>query len=218
MENDKKENSSDAKSGDAASKTLAMAKAVVNKTIEDLKAINQIRKETVDGNKHGTIKETLALISLFWQTISGRQKLLLVAGICLVGFVLPGSLIALVAVVLVCITIYRSINSSANDYLYMGLFLLVLYGVITAALSTSVIRDPFSMLVNAKEVVLISWIGNVSFWMGVGSIAFHFYKKSRPNPTTHIKCPDCKELIVKEAAVCKHCGCRLISETTTKVD
>lgn len=30
-----------------------------------------------------------------------------------------------------------------------------------------------------------------------------------PSPDTHIKCPDCAELIKKEARVCKHCGCRL---------
>ena len=31
-----------------------------------------------------------------------------------------------------------------------------------------------------------------------------------PNPWTHLKCPDCKELVHKEATVCKHCGCKLI--------
>ena len=30
------------------------------------------------------------------------------------------------------------------------------------------------------------------------------------SPDTHVKCPDCKELILKEARVCKHCGCKLI--------
>ena len=30
-----------------------------------------------------------------------------------------------------------------------------------------------------------------------------------PNPNTHVKCPDCAELILKEAKVCKHCGCKL---------
>jgi hypothetical protein len=32
----------------------------------------------------------------------------------------------------------------------------------------------------------------------------------RPNPWTHVRCPDCRELIRKDAAVCSHCGCRLV--------
>lgn len=31
-----------------------------------------------------------------------------------------------------------------------------------------------------------------------------------PTPDTHVKCPDCAELIRMEARVCKHCGCRLV--------
>lgn len=33
-----------------------------------------------------------------------------------------------------------------------------------------------------------------------------------PTPETHVKCPDCRELILKEARVCKHCGCRLLPQ------
>jgi hypothetical protein len=32
---------------------------------------------------------------------------------------------------------------------------------------------------------------------------------------THVKCPDCAELVKAEASVCKHCGCKLIPQ---KVD
>lgn len=32
---------------------------------------------------------------------------------------------------------------------------------------------------------------------------------NRPTPSTHVKCPDCAELVRKEARVCKHCGCKL---------
>jgi hypothetical protein len=32
-----------------------------------------------------------------------------------------------------------------------------------------------------------------------------------PTRATHIKCPDCAELILIDAKVCKHCGCRLAS-------
>lgn len=31
-----------------------------------------------------------------------------------------------------------------------------------------------------------------------------------PTPDTHVRCPDCAELIRREARVCKHCGCKLI--------
>ena len=30
--------------------------------------------------------------------------------------------------------------------------------------------------------------------------------KQRVTPDTHERCPDCAELILKEAMVCKHCG------------
>lgn len=31
-----------------------------------------------------------------------------------------------------------------------------------------------------------------------------------PTPETHVRCPDCQELILKEARKCKHCGCALV--------
>lgn len=33
-----------------------------------------------------------------------------------------------------------------------------------------------------------------------------------PSPDTHVKCPDCRELILKDARVCKHCGCHLVPQ------
>jgi hypothetical protein len=35
-------------------------------------------------------------------------------------------------------------------------------------------------------------------------------KADEPSPETHIRCPDCRELIIHDARVCKHCGCKLI--------
>lgn len=32
----------------------------------------------------------------------------------------------------------------------------------------------------------------------------------KPSPATHVKCPECRELVLHDAKVCKHCGCRLI--------
>lgn len=31
-----------------------------------------------------------------------------------------------------------------------------------------------------------------------------------PTPSTHVKCPDCAELVRKEARVCRYCGCKLV--------
>jgi uncharacterized membrane protein YhdT len=33
-----------------------------------------------------------------------------------------------------------------------------------------------------------------------------------PTPDSHVKCPDCAELVTKEARVCKHCGCKLVPQ------
>lgn len=32
------------------------------------------------------------------------------------------------------------------------------------------------------------------------------------SPDTHVKCPDCAELVKREARKCKHCGCALIPQ------
>lgn len=33
-----------------------------------------------------------------------------------------------------------------------------------------------------------------------------------PTPKTHVKCPECREFVLKDARVCKHCGCKLIPQ------
>lgn len=33
-----------------------------------------------------------------------------------------------------------------------------------------------------------------------------------PMPDTHVRCPDCAELVRREAKKCKHCGCALIPQ------
>ena len=31
-----------------------------------------------------------------------------------------------------------------------------------------------------------------------------------PSPDTHVRCPDCRELVYKDARKCKHCGTSLV--------
>jgi hypothetical protein len=33
-----------------------------------------------------------------------------------------------------------------------------------------------------------------------------------PTPDTHVKCPDCRELVIRDARKCKHCGVSLIPQ------
>ena len=54
---------------------------------------------------------------------------------------------------------------------------------------------------------LIVWVVAAAWSMG----------SARDDPpemtsTTHVKCPDCAELVLREAKVCKHCGCRLVPQ------
>lgn len=44
-------------------------------------------------------------------------------------------------------------------------------------------------------------------------IAVRGRRPAPPSPTTHCRCPDCRELVLLEARVCKHCGCRLIPQS-----
>jgi hypothetical protein len=33
-----------------------------------------------------------------------------------------------------------------------------------------------------------------------------------PNPNTHVRCPDCRELVRMDASKCKHCGTTLVPQ------
>lgn len=37
-------------------------------------------------------------------------------------------------------------------------------------------------------------------------------RQDAPTPDTHVRCPDCAELVKKEARICKHCGCKLLPQ------
>lgn len=36
--------------------------------------------------------------------------------------------------------------------------------------------------------------------------------REAPNPDTHVRCPDCRELVRKDARKCKHCGTALVPQ------
>lgn len=37
-------------------------------------------------------------------------------------------------------------------------------------------------------------------------------QSGQPTPETHVRCPDCRELVLKDASKCKHCGCKLVPQ------
>lgn len=82
--------------------------------------------------------------------------------------------------------------------------------LVTIASAVFAVRNTFSFLfVDSKFFIdaLIGWFLTVSF----GGVTWRL-RPGQPTPDTHIMCPDCKELILKEAKVCKHCGCKLIPQ------
>ncbi len=63
-----------------------------------------------------------------------------------------------------------------------------------------------------------TWFLAGFFFPVVAPVVIIFFKNTlteenaAPSPATHVKCPDCKELVRKEANVCKHCGCKLVPQ------
>jgi hypothetical protein len=61
----------------------------------------------------------------------------------------------------------------------------------------------------------------LGLWMLVFTIPFHIIysavranrkHESEPSFFTHVRCPECRELVLKGAKICKHCGCSLIPQ------
>ncbi len=95
----------------------------------------------------------------------------------------------------------------------MDLFLLWLFFVVvTAAVASSKGRSVFVWLVLAAIFSLLALIVvavlpslKAQAITAGGEIA---------TPDTHVRCPDCKELVRADAVVCKHCHSKLIPQPT----
>lgn len=53
---------------------------------------------------------------------------------------------------------------------------------------------------------VLGWIVSL-VWSCTGDVAV---ASAAPAVQTHVKCPDCAELVLAEARVCKHCGRKLV--------
>lgn len=79
------------------------------------------------------------------------------------------------------------------------------FGVVTAIAAASRGRSPGSWL-------LLGFLFSIFALAAVLVMPSLKGEKGGPSPDTHVKCPDCRELVLKEAKVCKHCGCKLIPQ------
>ncbi|MNS05831.1 hypothetical protein D3C72_372420 [compost metagenome] len=74
-----------------------------------------------------------------------------------------------------------------------------------------------AMVASAKNYKMLNWAA-LGFFFGVIAFGIICFKpkltpeNAPPSPKTHVKCPDCRELVLNEAKVCKHCGCKLIPQ------
>lgn len=58
---------------------------------------------------------------------------------------------------------------------------------------------------------LIGWVIALA-WSAGGEKDAPAAALDGPSPLTHVKCPDCAELVRREARVCKHCKCKLVPQ------
>jgi len=62
----------------------------------------------------------------------------------------------------------------------------------------------------------------ISWWLFFLTLPLHLIyialskpkvDSNAPTPETHVRCPDCRELVRMDARKCKHCGCVLVPQT-----
>lgn len=65
-------------------------------------------------------------------------------------------------------------------------------------------------------VFILMHLGALLFWLPAlfVTIPLHvIYAATRKAAPNGLKCPDCKEVVDREARVCKHCGAQLVPES-----
>ena len=77
----------------------------------------------------------------------------------------------------------------------------VAFSVLAGIIASTKNRSGFGYFV--LSVVLSPLVGLIA------AAAMPKIDANAPNPSTHVKCPDCRELVLKDARKCKHCGSAL---------
>jgi hypothetical protein len=84
----------------------------------------------------------------------------------------------------------------------------VVFGIVVIAVVTSVIAQ-----IRGRSGIGWFLLGLIGPIIALFAVVLMPKVTAGPTPETHVKCPDCKELILREAKVCKHCGCKLVAST-----
>ena len=82
----------------------------------------------------------------------------------------------------------------------VGWFVLAIF---TAAIAVSKSRSAIGWFILSAFFPILALIA-------VGLMPSLKEDADKPTPKTHVKCPDCRELVVRAARKCKHCGTSLI--------
>lgn len=58
---------------------------------------------------------------------------------------------------------------------------------------------------------ILGWLVAL-IWSASGNTRGATVANDAPTPATHVRCPECRELVIHDARKCKHCGCALIPQ------
>lgn len=90
------------------------------------------------------------------------------------------------------------------------LFLSVLLSIFIGLLASSRGRSGFGWFILSLVISPIITLILILLMDDLSELKSSRYLDDIPNPDTHIRCPDCRELVRNEAKKCRFCGVSLI--------
>ena len=111
----------------------------------------------------------------------------------------------------------NKLKNSAKSNLILNNIGKYIYGLILALLIFSIASTFIIFLGGPISINSFFQLLPLIFTIPLSIFVYRKYKENsilsrKPTPGTHVACPDCRELVLKNARVCKHCGCKLIPQ------
>ena len=95
--------------------------------------------------------------------------------------------------------------NNIGKYVYGFIFLFSVIGIISTILLLAIEDTSYFAL-----LPIVLWAPVAIFTYR--KMMMNYVLSKKPSPNTHVRCPDCRELILKESKTCSYCGCRLIPQ------